>query len=229
MMNREHEAEGAAVYRISRRKFLVVFGSGAAVAAAGAYALTGPGVHPAGPLPAKTAFGEIQVIRAARGARLAADGTTAVGTAPGPEAFIRLAQTTASGSGTSVLTSVGAGTHASDHAGGHDGHVPATGHRQPENHTWGDVVVLEVEVSNTAESPMLFSPGQLRLQCLNGGSTAPKDSSRGVGPIAARSTELMWVSYLAPSEENTFTVEFSDPVHDQQLGLALPAWVSEQS
>jgi hypothetical protein len=126
--------------------------------------------------------------------------------------------------------------HSSNHSGEHpDAHTDnSVGHSggggpssaapfpQPANMTWGDVVVLEVEVLNTAAVPMLFSPGQLRLKLANGPTITPQDASRSPEAIAAGAVERVWVSYLAPSDATNFYVEFTDPLLDARLALDVP-------
>jgi len=112
------------------------------------------------------------------------------------------------------------------HTGSHaDSHPATTPYPQPVNLTWGDVIVIEVEARNTAAVPMLFSPGQLRLQLANGPTITPQDASRGPGPIAAGAVEHLWVSYLAPSDAEDFSVEFTDPRRDAALALRVPGLV----
>jgi hypothetical protein len=123
--------------------------------------------------------------------------------------------------------------HSSDHPGEHpdahtDGHSgsggssSATPFPQPANMTWGDVVVLELEVLNTAAVPMLFSPGQLRLKLAHGPTITPQGASCSPEAIAAGAAERVWVSYLAPSDATNFYVEFTDPLLDARLALDVP-------
>jgi hypothetical protein len=122
------------------------------------------------------------------------------------------------------------GGQADAHSGGHtDGATtPVTSHPQPYNLTWGDVVVLEVEVLNTTTVPMLFSPGQLRLKLADGLTITPEDASRRPEPIAAGAAEVLWVSYLAPSDAAKFSVDFTDPQHDTHLALRVPRLVTAE-
>ena len=90
----------------------------------------------------------------------------------------------------------------------------------------GDVVVLELEVLNIAAFPSLFSPGQLRLKLANGPTITPHDASRGPHAIAAGAAELLWVSYLAPSDAADFSVEFTDPRRDAHVALRVPGLVA---
>jgi hypothetical protein len=75
---------------------------------------------------------------------------------------------------------------------------------------------------------MLFSPGQLRLKFADGPTITPEDASRGPEAIASGTTEMLWVSYLAPSDAADFSVEFTDPQHDSQLALRVPPLVTAQ-
>lgn len=192
---------------VSRRTFGVMTGT-AAVAAASAYAIASTGVRSAGQA-ARASFGSVRVVRAGRRGRFAA-GSQALRTPPGPGDFARLASM-------SAAAPAAAGSH------GHSGDNPATAFGQPVNDTWGDVVVLEVEVANTGASPRLFSPGQLRLKLgADGPTVTPRDASRRPGAIPAGATEVVWVSYLAPSDAAEFSVEFTDPQQDEQLALGVP-------
>jgi hypothetical protein len=120
------------------------------------------------------------------------------------------------------------GDHSSEHPDAHaDGHSGGGGSTvtpfpQPANLTWGDVVVLELEVLNTATVPMLFSPGQLRLKLADGPTITPQDASRSPEAIAGGAVERLWVSYLAPSDATDFYVEFTDPLLDARLALDVP-------
>lgn len=98
--------------------------------------------------------------------------------------------------------------------------------RQSTNHTWGDVVVLELTVANHTVRPLLLSPGQLRLRAGTAGlGIAPFDSARKPGELQAGATEVMWISYLAPTDADFFSAEFSDPFLDRPLLLELPPLV----
>jgi hypothetical protein len=94
---------------------------------------------------------------------------------------------------------------------------------QPGNFTWGDVVVLEMALTNVRPEPVLFSPGQLRLKLLPSGITvAPQDADRAPGTIAAGATEKVWISYLAPHDSVAMEIEYTGLDDDAPLALALP-------
>ncbi|WP_207455174.1 hypothetical protein [Desertivibrio insolitus] len=98
------------------------------------------------------------------------------------------------------------------------------GERSPlANLTWGDVVVVWMVVVNQSGTPVRLSPGQVRLQIAGSTSVTPRGASVRRLDVAAASTERFWVSYLAPSEAPAgFLAEFTDPVLDHPVGLALP-------
>lgn len=240
-MTSETEAEETGLPGVSRRQFIVVFGAGAAtIAAAGTYGVATSGVDPgAGPMVG--AADKLQVTRAVRGARLGADGTPASSAAPGPEEFLRLVSAAQNGpprqvaaeadtlERTSAVSASGmVNSHSNGH-GGQSGSAPATGYPQPGNQTWGDVVVLEVKVFNEEKVPVPFSPGQLRLRRHGGETITPRDFSRRAGSIPPGAMELMWVSYLAPSDAAGFALEFTDALHGERLSLGIPSFVSGQS
>lgn len=240
-MTLENEPNEAVPWGFSRRKFLVVFGAGAAaIAAAGTYGVARNDVVPAAG-PAVHSADKLQVARAARGARLGPNGTPASTVAPGPEEFLRLVsagqggppQQVAAGPDTmeraSAVSATGTSNRNPHGHGGAGGAVPATGYPQPGNETWGDVVVLEVEVFNQEEVPVPFSAGQLRLRRHGGETITPKDFSRRSGSIAPGAVESMWISYLAPSDAEGFTLEFTDAFHGELLSIGIPSFVAGQS
>ena len=222
-------------WEVSRRQFGVVVGTSAAsIAVAWGY-----GVSATDSPPAKGAFWAVRVVRAGRGARLTANGAPAFHSALGPSVFNGQANRAAANraiNSTLAIAPVGAVSghadgHADSHADSHDGvggSGPATPYPQPVNLTWGDVIVIEVEARNTAAVPMLFSPGQLRLKLANGPTITPQDASRGPEPVAAGAVELLWVSYLAPSDAADFSVDFADPQHDARHVLAMPRLVTAE-
>lgn len=181
---------------ISRRRFVVVLGGGvAAIAVAGGYGFAAKDWSPA-----NSSLWTVRIVRARKGARLTADALTAND------------------------TSGHADGHSDSHSDGHSdgGSTSATLFPQPANLTWGDAVVLELELLNTAAVPMLFSPGQLRLKLADGLTITPQDASRSPEAIAAGAVERLWVSYLAPSDATDFFVEFTDPLLDARLALDVP-------
>lgn len=214
-------------WEVSRRQFVVVVGSSAAAIAVA----WGYGVSATDSPPAKSAFWGVRVVRAGRGARLTADGLPAFHAALGPSVFSGQANRAAANraiNSTLAVASAGSSAHHGDPTDG-GGANPGTPYPQPANLTWGDVVVLEVEVHNTAAVPSLFSPGQLRLKLANGPTITPQDASRGPGPIAAGAVELLWVSYLAPSDAADLSVEFTDPRRDARLALRVPGLVTAKA
>lgn len=239
-------------WEVSRRQFVVLVGG----SAAGIAVAWGYGVSATDSPPAKSAFWGVRVVRAGRGARLTADGLPAFNAALGPSVFNGRADRAAAHTAAAnrainsalAVAPAGSSAHAGDHLDGQSGDHPggqsgdhsggqsgvagphpATPYPQPANLTWGDVVVLEVEVHNTAAVPSLFSPGQLRLKLANGPTITPRDASRGPEPIAAGAVELLWVSYLAPSDAADFSVEFTDPRRDTQLALRVPGLVAARA
>jgi hypothetical protein len=231
------ETPGRSVFgwEISRRQFVVVVGSSAAAIAVA----WGYGVSATDSPPAKSAPWAVRVVRAGRGARLTANGSPAFHAALGPSVFSGQADRAAANraiNSTLAVASVASlsghtGNHADAHTDSHDGggSSPTTPYPQPGNLTWGDVVVLEVEVQNTASLPSLFSPGQLRLKLASGPTITPQDASRGPAPIAAGAVELLWVSYLAPSDAVDFSVQFTDPRRDAQLALRVPGLITAKA
>lgn len=105
-----------------------------------------------------------------------------------------------------------------------DGHHHGPGKsRQPANHTWADILLVELEVRNLQDLPILLSPGQLRLKVGSDGiGVTPNAKGRQAGPIAAGATERFAISYLAPSGTSQFSAEFSDPWDQRIVALELP-------
>lgn len=106
----------------------------------------------------------------------------------------------------------------------HPGHAgEASLSPEPGNRTWADRVVLEVEVHNGTDLPVLFSPGQVRLRVGSQGQTVtPEDADRSAGGLAAGATERVRISYLAPTGVSDLGAELSDPHLDDVLLLELP-------
>ncbi|MHA7139907.1 hypothetical protein [Arthrobacter sp. CAL618] len=97
---------------------------------------------------------------------------------------------------------------------GHRGHGPAViGHSvQPANSTWGDHIALRLEVHNATDQPVLFAPGQLRLQVgVDGPTVTNRDAEAVTGPLPAGSTTSLWINFLVPSDETSLSAEFTDP------------------
>lgn len=117
------------------------------------------------------------------------------------------------------LSAAGTGAGA---AGGHN-HGGGSNSVEPGNHTWADVVLLELEVQNVRNIPILLSPGQLRLKVGEDAlGVTPFDTGRAAKPIAAGATERFAVSYLTPSTTNKFSAEFTDPWEQRLVALELP-------
>lgn len=94
---------------------------------------------------------------------------------------------------------------------------------QPVNLTWGNVVVLDLEIQNDRDRAVPFSPGQLRLKL--GGenvTVTPQDSTQRIASLAAHSTESVLISYLAPPAWSEFELEVADCHHAQPWRISLP-------
>ena len=215
---------------LSRRQFGLIVGGGAVLLVAGGTygAVSRSSPHPAARM--ETAFGSLTVTRAGRLARLDAQGHLAFRSVAAAAAHL-------SGPGASAGSAVGeAGTFqraasltnvaAAPH--GHDaGASTEAGWPQPVNQTWGDVVLVEVELSNSGPEPVLFSPGQLRLKLASSATTVtPQDADRTTGTIPPGATEHHWISYLAPSGSAGLELEYTDPLRDRTHGLSLPPLAS---
>lgn len=213
---------------LSRRQFGLIVGGGALLlAAGGTYGVVSRSTSNSGE-PVATAFGSLSVVKAGRLARLDAQGRPATKSLAAAASHI-----TGSGAGASLS---GAPRRASGdqvaslavHT--HDGGVlPDSGWPQPANFTWGDVVLLEVALTNSRPEPVLFAPGQLRLKLLPSGITVtPQDFNKGPGAIAAGATERLWISYLAPHDALDMELEYSEPEQDGSMSLALPLLTASQ-
>jgi hypothetical protein len=205
---------------LSRRQLGLLFGGGAAVIIGGAsFGVVAKTVQHA-QVQAGTAFGSVRLLRAARLARLSADGSRSP--LVGQLALARLSGNSAPIAGAGVGIAVPAVT-----GHGHGGAIPGLRWPQPENHTWGDIVLLELQVANTGTAPMPFSPGQLRLRPAGSAmSTSLQDSGRDAGPLAPGTVEHVWVSFLAPETAGRFIVEFTDPLQDTMVELRVPELVT---
>ncbi|ABM10581.1 hypothetical protein AAur_pTC10170 (plasmid) [Paenarthrobacter aurescens TC1] len=129
----------------------------------------------------------------------------------------RLPQDLSADSSATAASSAPASGH--DHGGGSAGSGV-----QPANFTWGDHVVLQVEVHNGMDRPVLFSPGQLRLKVGPGGPTVTNRSTgTGKGALEPGATNNFWISFLVPSDIEQLSAEFTDPWSDgDPLPLELP-------
>jgi hypothetical protein len=101
---------------------------------------------------------------------------------------------------------------------------------QPVNLTWGDVVVVEVELHNGGQQPVLFSPGELRLRLAPSGTTiTPQDSDGIPDLVEPNGTEHVLISYLAPHDFADLELEYSDSQRDQVVRLALPPLTTSEA
>lgn len=118
----------------------------------------------------------------------------------------------------------GAGSSAANSHGGHGGHAVASTTAQPFNLTWGDHMMVELEVHNGLDRKVLFSPGQLRLKIgANGPTVTNRNPGTGKGALEPGSTSHFWISFLVPSDAREVSAEFTDPWSDGgPLALALP-------
>jgi hypothetical protein len=210
---------------LSRRQFGLLVGSGAVLLMAGgtygAVSRTAPGSGPR----QDTAFGFLEVTQAGRLARLDGQGRPAFRSVEAAAAALTGPAALAAYSGRTSRRpqSTGAERTAAD-SHGHDAEIPQNpASPQPVNLTWGEVVLVEVELHNSTPEPVLFSPGQLRLRLGPSATTVtPQGYGHSAGTLAAGATEHHWISYLAPSGSSRLELEYTDPLQDRVLGLPLP-------
>jgi hypothetical protein len=203
------ETEGGASLPsgLSRRVFGVLVGAGVAGVVGGAGLLTAShqragGIGPGG---VETSFGSVRLVSAERQHRLAYDGGVP---APGAES--------SAAAGSAAGATPGGAGHA-----GHGTIVAAA--PQPANMTWGDHLLVELEVQNASDGHLLFAPGQLRLKVGDGGPTVTNRDSGEAVVLAAGSTERFWISFLVPADAQSFSAEFTDPwLHSAPLQLPVP-------
>lgn len=210
-----------AVPPLSRRQFGLLVGGGALL-------LVGGGTYgvvfrsrPGSGKGLDTAFGTLSLLDAGRLARLDAQGQPAA--TPLTSAISQVTDRTrsAAAAGQPGIQRISSrlGAAVDNH---HSEPLLDSDWPQPGNFTWGDVVVLEVALTNTRPEPVLFSPGQLRLKLLPSGITvAPQDADHGPGTIAAGATEQVWISYLAPHDSVAMEVEYTG-LDDEARTLPLP-------
>jgi len=213
---------------LTRRQFGLIVGGGALLlAAGGTYGVVSRSTTNSAELVA-TAFGSLSVVNAGRLARLDAQGRPATKSLAAAASRITGPGAVAPLSGASRPGPGGQGVSLALHT--HDGGVlPDSGWPQPANFTWGDVVLLEVTLTNSRPEPVLFAPGQLRLKLVPSGITVtPQDFNRGPGVIAAGATERLWISYLAPHDALDMELEYSEPEQDGTTSLALPLLTASQ-
>jgi hypothetical protein len=211
-----------AVPPLSRRQFGLIVGGGALLLVGGGTYGVVSRIRPGIGNGLDTAFGTLSLLDAGRLARLDAQGHPA--TTPLASAVSQVTnggrRAAAAGQPGMQRISGRQGTAGDDH---HSGPLMDSDWPQPGNFTWGDVVVLEVALTNARREPALFSPGQLRLKLLPSGITvAPQDSDHGPGTIAAGATERVWISYLAPHDSVAMEVEYTGLDEGAAQALALP-------
>ena len=210
-----------AVPPLSRRQFGLIVGGGALLLVGGGTYGVVSRSRPGSGKGLDTPFGTLSLIDAGRLARLDAQGQPAA-----TPLAAAISQVTDGARRAAAAGQPGIQRISSRQATGGDRHHGAplldSGWPQPGNFTWGDVVVLEVAITNVRSEPVLFSPGQLRLKLLPSGITvAPQDADRGPGTIAAGATEQVWISYLAPHDSLAMEVEYTG-LDDEARSLALP-------
>lgn len=213
---------------LTRRQFGLIVGGGALLlAAGGTYGVVSRSTSNSAD-PVATAFGSLSVVNAGRLARLDAQGRPATKSLAAAASHVTGPGAVAPLSGASRRGPGGQGASLAVHT--HDGGVlPDSGWPQPANFTWGDVVLLEVALTNSRPEPVLFAPGQLRLKLVPSGITVtPQDFNRGPGAIAAGATERLWISYLAPHDALGMELEYSEPEQDGTMSLALPLLTASQ-
>jgi hypothetical protein len=213
---------------LSRRQFGLIVGGGALLlAAGGTYGVVSRSTSNSAE-PVATAFGSLSVVKAGRLARLDAQGRPATKSLAAAASHITGSGAAASLSGAPRRSPGDPAVSLAAHT--HDGGVlPDSGWPQPANFTWGDVVLLEVALTNSRPEPVLFAPGQLRLKLLPSGITVtPQDFNKGPGAIAAGATERLWISYLAPHDALDMELEYSEPEQDGSMSLALPLLTASQ-
>ena len=175
-----------------------------------------------------TGFGSLTVVRAGRLARLDAQGRTAFKTLAAAASHI-----TAGGGvrGDTQIRRVSTTGERGVDGHGHDGEPLADpAWPEPVNLTWADVVLLEVQLQNAGDRPVLFSPGQLRLMLSPSATTiTPLDSDRGPGAIAPHASEHILISYLAPRDVAELELDFSDEQQDRNYRLPLPPFIKNGS
>lgn len=213
---------------LTRRQFGLIVGGGALLlAAGGTYGVVSRSTSNSDE-PVATAFGSLSVVNAGRLARLDAQGRPATKSLAAAASQITGLGAVASLSDAPRRGPGDQGVSLAVHT--HDGGViPDSGWPQPANFTWGDVVLLEVALTNSRPEPVLFAPGQLRLKLVPSGITVtPQDFNRGPGAIAAGATERLWISYLAPHDALDMELEYSEPEQDGTTSLALPLLTASQ-
>ncbi len=110
---------------------------------------------------------------------------------------------------------------------GHGGHQMSGGRSlQPVNMTFGDHVLVQLDVFNESDEDQMFSPGQLRLR----GNSQPwlvvnRWNDQAPGLLAPGTEVRANISFLVPSDATAFTALFDDIASpgDAPIDLPLPA------
>ena len=109
-------------------------------------------------------------------------------------------------------------------AAGHGGHEISGGRSlQPLNMTYGDHVLVRLDVFNESDEDQMFSPGQLRLR----GNSQPwlvvnRWNDMAPGPLAPGSEIRANISFLVPSDATAFTALFDDIANPGGAPIELP-------
>jgi hypothetical protein len=214
---------------LSRRQFgLVLSGGAILLLAGGTYGVVGRSPQNVTTSVA-TAFGSLTIARAGRLARLDGQGQPAFKTLAAAASYIDTGGR-GLGRGTQIQRVSSTDEPGLDGHGHDDGALDDAGSPEPVNRTWPNVVLLEVQLENTGEQPVLFSPGQPRLMLSPSAVTiTPRDSDRNPGPIAPHASEHILISYLAPRESQDLELDYSDEQQDRTYRLALPPLTTNEA
>lgn len=186
----------SAVPSLSRRQFGLIVGGGALLLVGGGTCGIVSRSRPGNGAGLSTTFGTLSLVDAGRLARLDAQGRPAA--TPLASAVSQVTDGTrravAAGQPGIERVSSRQGAPVDDH---HGDPLLDSDWPQPGNFTWGDVVVLEVALTNVRPEPVLFSPGQLRLKLLPSGVTVarrtPTAAPARLPPVPARrSGSVTW-------------------------------------
>ncbi|MFF5793871.1 hypothetical protein ACFY5D_17630 [Paeniglutamicibacter sp. NPDC012692] len=109
-------------------------------------------------------------------------------------------------------------------AGGHGGHGMSGGRSlQPVNMTYGDHLLVQLDVFNESDEDQMFSPGQLRLR----GNSQPwlvvnRWNDLVPGLLAPGAKLRANISFLVPSDATAFTALFDDIASPGGAPIDLP-------
>lgn len=209
---------------LSRRKFGMLLCGGAALLVAGGTYGVAARSNTSEVRTLAMPFGEVRILRAGLFSRLDSQGHVKAShlTAALP-AFGRQAEGVQRAGLSKPISALGAGNHT------HGNELQPPGWPQPVNLTWGNVVVLDLEIQNDRDHAVLFSPGQLRLKL--GGedvTVTSQDSNPRLASLGAHGTESFLISYLAPPAWSEFELEVADCHHAQPWRISLPPLVRSE-